>query len=280
MTSRWQTSLLAAGFCCVASAQGPANTLYITANGGSDLIRVFGVTEQHSPTIFGQEGPIAVYGGIATTGTQPGEFGASYDLGGTFSGSIFTQPLSNVSLDATTDGVSNYLIDDAGDVYYTSTTYQLPTFMFSAGAGSTGISYDPFNQSLWVDQNGLVLDYSFGGALLGGFSSGLPGYSALAFDRYDGSLWMGTNLLGGGAVLSQFSVSGQFFQSVTLNAIDIEGMEFDETPPSSPPTTPEPPASIALGLGLAFLPFAGKRRGAVHCLRAGRRARLGAKANG
>ncbi len=225
---------------------GPKDTLYVTADGGAWLVAIHGTGEGFYSTVEGSEGPIAVYNEIKTTGMQESAYGASYTLSGQFSGNFYTSQVASTVIDGTTDGTHNYVIDSAGNVYSTNTSYQIPVQLFSAESDATGIAYDPVNESLWVDNGGVLTDYAMGGSVLGGFATGLNGGTALAFDRTDGTLWAGENL-GSSALLSQYSVGGSLLQSYfPSSGFTIEGMEFNEA-------VPEPEACTVCGVGVALL---------------------------
>jgi hypothetical protein len=239
--------------CMFASAQGPSETLYVTANGGSNLVLVKGASETFRYTEFGDEGPIAVDGSIATTGALFGQNGGNYDLKGNYTGGFYPSNIIGFAEDATTDGRFNYEIDGGGTVYSTDRTYQSLTPLFWAGPNATGISYDANNNGLWVDVGGFMTEFTSAGNTIQGFQTTLSGYTALAFDRATDELWAGTNT-GGTSLLSAFTPNGTEHGDFFLGSVtDIEGMEFNEAA-----ITPEPQSFLPLGLGVAV--FIRRRR--------------------
>jgi hypothetical protein len=174
--------------------------------------------------------------------------GSQYTLDGTFTGTIYSNPLPAFAFDATTDGVHNYFVDlGSGTVYQTDRDYTNPVALFTAPGGSgvwEGISYDPLNHSLWLSQggafgrsgagSGVVADYSLSGSLLSFFSTG-HGNTALAFDPQDGTIWLNSAAQEGVfSGLEHYSTEGVLLGTLSLSLPpgvrieEVSGGEFAE----------------------------------------------------
>jgi hypothetical protein len=241
-----------------ALAAGPTSTLYLTAGDQfRNLIVPAGTT---TPIVSVQnensgrgEYAIAISGGTIRTGGN-GQFGApalgsTYGLNFNYIGPRLANPFNNI-LDGTTDGTYNYGVDFAsGAVYRCNLDWSAPTPMFSVPisqpGGGLGISFDPFNNSLWIaNGNQTVTDYSMSGARLSSFNTPGSYDFALAFDGADGTLWAMTDFYTG--IFKQYSTSGTLLQSMNLGTtFNIIGGEFA--------LVPEPATLSLLTLGILGL---------------------------
>jgi hypothetical protein len=220
---------------------------------GTSVINTWVKTDQ-------QESPIAVIDTVRTSnqayqGYGPRQ-GAEYTLAGVLTGA--TYPGYWEHYDGTTDGTYNYSVDYYGNVSRFSRDWTNPVSMFATSWGvySTGITYDPTNNSLWFSHYGgsTVENRSMTGALLSSFSTVLSP-TFLAMDHADGTLWTASRY---GNALYQYSRNGELLSSqIYLDSDNDEifggmffGGEFAFTPV---------PAPSALVLGVCGLAYAAKR---------------------
>lgn len=220
-------------------AVGPTSTLYVTNYGefaggavtGLDLIQGASVSSYPANDLLGIN--IAVSGDVRTHGYSGSDTGSRYDLaanpvvGGPY---VNTIPLSQLH-DGTSDGNYNYSVNyTTGDVLQFDRNWASPIVLFNATANIPGAGWITMNASdgsFWVSQWGgpdLVAHFTHTGTLLGTFNSGVLGSVGLAFDRVDGTLWMGDSNF----VLHQYSQLGAPLQtSPYVLQGSWYGMEFD-----------------------------------------------------
>jgi hypothetical protein len=124
-----------------------------------------------------------------------------YTLNGVPTGTSWqgTPPLNGGDslYDGTSDGRHNYAVEYTSSartesVIQTDLNWQNPKvfFTFDTDGEYIGITYDPYNKSLWLSDyfTGAISDYTLKGKLLSSFATPLIPV-ALAFDRADGTLW-------------------------------------------------------------------------------------------
>lgn len=223
----------------LASAAGPTGRLYFTTADEGFLGTLQGTDEVYTLAVNSGEGPIAVYGSVATTGIVPLGLGASYDLNGNATGAIYSNPLSENAFDATTDGTSNYLLGTSGTVYQASLDYATASPLFNADADAVGISFDRAANAFWITGGGFLKEYNFAGDLLNAFFLNANDVGAVAYDPFDNTIWVG------GSVLTQYAADGTVLGAYALDSgYSISGMEFDLQP------VPEPASLAGLGVGV------------------------------
>lgn len=258
---------------------GPVGRYFLA--GGDYIYVVQGNTVSKFPTVYHGDSDVwwseRVIAVSSTVRTRSGDLRFSPDLGEgeyTLTGiptghGYFTPPSgSNRVYDGTTDGVLNYFVDhgadpELGGIYVADYFWQNPEFLFCEGCdGLSGITYDPYNNSLWVlGRTGGITDYSLTGEFLAEFSlanayPGLTVYSALALDPNDHTLWLVSSPFPPSPspfyLLEQYSLApatfGQLLQSGLPNGLPCcfqDGGEFSEE------IVPEPVPLILVLTGLA-----------------------------
>jgi hypothetical protein len=237
-------------------ATGPVSVLYATAPGMGKMYVIQGENVINTWVKYNSgESPIAVMDTIRTSNQSwGGQPGAEYTLSGIFTGT--TYPGYWEHYDGTTDGSYNYSVDYGGNVYKFNRDWTDPVRIFGTtwGTYSTGITYDPTNNSLWFSYYGgsEIENLSMTGQLLSSFTTVLSP-TFLAMDYADGTLWTASRY---GNALYQYSRTGALLSSQTYSDPDggtlfgggFFGAEFQFQ------STPEPAtiAFMALG-GLAIV---------------------------
>jgi hypothetical protein len=272
------------------SFTGPKGYLYLSSGDGRIYV-VHGTTVNSFPMAYGgvtdpdTEGAIAINSGecdaFGCTGMletaaahfwSPG-FGGEYQLLNESFGdhwltdvsptgvTYFTtvSDLATAFKDGTSDGTYNYAVGHGdGTVYQTDLFWQNPVALFSAGGGGqSGITYDGFDNSLWVSGWGpVVSEYSMDGRLLRQFGlstsepGSYPGLYGLAFDSWDRTLWVVNNDGHADQYLEQYSIAGVLLQSGRPPGLPRGGFEGAEI---LAPDVPEPGALLLCGFGLALI---------------------------
>ena len=266
--------LVALTFTGVALANpGPTSPLYLTGVYGWEgyITVIQGNSVTHIPEAYGGvtsdglpvEMPIAVWGDIRTVGYQSASpKGGQYSLAGVPTGTSYALPaISADAWDSTSDGTHNYLLS-AGNVYQTNRDFSNPVLLFNVdhdlGNQSLGITYDPFNNSLWVstlygfDSNSEMLDYSLSGRFLKILSPLGTIASGLALDPADESLWLVDSNTGR---LTGFSQNYTFLGYGPYVGY-AQGLEFN----LGPTPTPEPGTLVLFGSGILGLAGLARRK--------------------
>ena len=134
----------------------------------------------------------------------------------------------------------------AGEVFSFNTIWANPQLLFNLSSpGYLGITYDRFNDSLWISNfNGnTVADYTLGGVFISSFNTPFSLISSLAMD-VDGTLWMGSQSTFG--TFYNYSTAGAFLGSVFYPALVTQNTLGGEIA-----ATPEPNTLGLLETGLA-----------------------------
>jgi hypothetical protein len=262
---------------------GPIGTYYITdsnnpVTGAATLDGIKGSSYNSNANYSAFESPIAVFAGpnvVRTTGDQGTRTGGEYtgvdSLTVIKDGTTYTNngfglgPFNHFFFDGTTNGVNNFAVEygNNGAVVATDTSWGgLSTVLFTTGIGNDyGITYDKWNDSLWIQNYGTgnVTDYSMAGTILSSFGGVHDGgaKTALAMD-IDRTLWF-ANLARPGT-LDHYDVNGNFLGTASYTGLGVaHGGEIAQDFNTS--AVPEPGSifSAALG-GLITLGWLGRCR--------------------
>ena len=243
-----------------ANSSGPVSTLYATGPELEEMYVLYGTSVldtwvKNHPG----ESPIAVIDTVRTSNqAYGGQPGAEYTLSGEFTGT--TYPGYWEHYDGTTDGVYNYSVDYWGGVYRFDRDWTNPVYLFTTSFGvySTGITYVPINNSLWLSYYGgaEIENRSLTGELLFSFST-VQSPTFLAMDYRDGTLWTASR---SDNPLYQYSRTGSLLSSqIYLDPYGNEifggaffGAEFP-FPDGGPVPVPAPTAVILGILGLSVV---------------------------
>ncbi|MGA2242869.1 MAG: PEP-CTERM sorting domain-containing protein [Verrucomicrobiota bacterium] len=251
-----------AGLAMIVSvrAAGPTSTLYLTAGDQGTNATIAGgtTTAVTSPQQFpanGGEYGIAISGNSIRTmhNGSSGGGGGTYDLSFAYTGPALANP-AHTFYDGTSDGTYNYAVDIAGSVYRYNLDWSSPTLLFtpSGVSDAIGISFDAYNNSLWISgiSSGTVQDYSLTGTLLSSFNNGQVRGFALAYDPADDTLWMMSVQNSG--IIRQYNTSGELLQTMDFGStLNYLGAEF---------AVPEPSSGVLMGGMLAVLAGVKMRR--------------------
>ncbi|WP_457356263.1 PEP-CTERM sorting domain-containing protein [Roseateles sp. P5_D6] len=263
----------AASTAMVAPAHaGPVSTLYLTNVSSKSLYTVQGdVVTGSAPTYCNHcEQPIAVYGDVRTMGNGSG-FGGRYNLDLTQTGTTYVQSTSVGLVDGATDGRRNYAVaagfgGNPSGVYSFDREWGDPTLLFllDDGARASGITYDPTNDTLWLQATvdtpsgaaGELRNYQMDGRLMTSLSDLVGG--ALAMDYADSTLWV---VRGPTQYFDQYSRSGMLLQTTSYAGLvgkNGTGAEFDLAAAAT--TVPEPASLVMALTSLAGLGMVSRRR--------------------
>jgi len=233
------------------SAAAQVSELYLTAHGSTEtfvvqngqIVRQF----QRTSTV---DGPALVVGQtVKLYGQVAGAVGREYDLNGGLLAGAYVNAGFVDCYDGATDGARNWTIshNDFSNNFaalVAGANWGSAQVAFVPARRSSGITYDPTDDTLWVTNNvggsDRVQHYATGGALLGEFPVGLQsgGGYGLALDYADQTLWI-PGAFGTVGQLHQYSKAGALLQLVHVPglAVNVVGAEFRfGAPPPLPPT--------------------------------------------
>jgi hypothetical protein len=279
--SRAVVTLAGLAMLCAHAAQagtftGPVSPYYLDNVDTQTIYVVQGTSVINSfhwayGSSYGAEGNLAIANRKLTTNGFGSAYGppataGQYTLGGTPTGVSHVEqptpgvdPGTEVQFDGTSDGRHNYTVQyyatSGGsviqNVIQTNLNWQNPVTLFSVesvpgvSAGYLGITYDPFNKSLWLSgwSTSIISDWSLSGKMLSSFSTGVITMDALGMDYADRTLWFTT---AESNLLWQFSTSGTLLQSGAPSGLP----PFHYLAGEFALPAPEPASLTLLGLGL------------------------------
>ncbi len=208
------------------------------------------------------DGPgLAVTDTVKFIGQEGGQTGRQYALDGTQLGGTYFNPEFEDLYDGTTDGAGrNWAIahNDFDNPQFTVVVGDQDWGglkpAFQPNRRSSGITYDPVNDSLWVTNTqgfaDRVQQYKTDGTFVSEFNISIPGGYAIAYDAADDTLWVVESF--GTPSIHQFDKNGKNLQNLTIGGISntVLGAEFAQRVPA--------PGAAGL-LGVAAI-VAGRRR--------------------
>jgi hypothetical protein len=243
MTSRFAFVVAAGGLCAGANAQ--ISPLYLGDwTSGQSWVVQGGVVINTFNRSGASDGPgLAVSDSVKYIGQEGGQTGRQYALDGTPLGGTYTNPGFEDLYDGTTDGVGRNWAIAHNDfdppefaVVVGDQDWGGLAVAFAPNRRSSGITYDPVNDSLWVTNTGgfgdRVQQYSTNGAFISEFNIAIPGAYAIAYDAADDSLWVIESF--GSPRIHQFDKNGNNLQILTINGISnqVLGAEFSARVPA------------------------------------------------
>jgi hypothetical protein len=258
MNRKWYAATLVmlcmALLTTAAWADGPIGRYYLTAGDQAMNWAVQGPNVVASGQQVGDEYAVALDGNFVRTlgnGNEDDLPGYEYTTGLVPTGNTYPYPVAGVAFYDGAQGNGHFYSVDyfAGGVYSFDTNWANPQLLFSVGVGGDlGITYDPFNNSLWISAfNGTsVSDYALDGSLLSSFNATFGSISSLAMDL-DGTLWMGSQ--GTEGTFYHYDTNGNFLGSVFYADLADQNTLGGEI--AIGVQTPEPSTLVLLGAGLA-----------------------------
>jgi hypothetical protein len=247
-------ALLAAVGVAVKSALAQTSELYLTTyeNTKAYVVQNGAIIRQFDRT-RGSDGPaLVVQDTIKMYGQFGGAVGREYDLNGNLLSGQYPNTGFVDCYDGATDGRRNWTIahndfDKNFAVIAADADWGNAQVAFVPGNRSSGITYDPTDNSLWITNNvggsDRVQHYDLNGNLLGEFAIGYisGGGYGIALDYADNTLWIPGAFATAGR-LYQYDKQGNLLQTVTVQGLNTNtlGAEFQ---------IPEPSCLILLALG-------------------------------
>jgi hypothetical protein len=240
-------------------AQSQVSRLYLNQYDGTNCWVVQGGnivnTFQRSNTNDGSA--LVVQNTVKMFGRGPGSIGREYSLGGAPLGGTYNNPTWDDCYDGASDGAGRNWTIAHNDfntnfaVIQSNASWGSPSVAWVPGRRSSGITYDPTDDTLWITNNvggsDMVQHYTTGGALLGQFAISMTngGGYAIALDLADQTLWV-PGAFGTAGTLLQYSKAGTLLNTVQVAGLgNVTGAEFQ--------AVPEPASLAALSLGALAL---------------------------
>lgn len=251
-------ALVAALGLSAASAWAQRSELYLTTyeNTKAYVVQNGTIIRQFDRTRPNDGPALVVQNTIKMFGQAGGAVGREYDLNGNLLSGQYPNPGFVDCYDGATDGRRNWTIahNDFNNnfaVIAADADWGNPQVSFVPVRRSSGITYDPTDNSLWITNNvggsDRVQHYDLNGNLLGEFAIGYisGGGYGIALDYADGTLWIPGAFSTAGR-LYQYDKQGNLLQTVTVQGLNtnVLGAEFQ---------IPEPAGLLLAGLGGLWL---------------------------
>jgi hypothetical protein len=233
--------------CCsliASSTRAQTSELVLTSyyNTAAYVVQNGSIVHQFTRATFDDGPGLVVQSTIKMVGQAPGAIGHEYDLQGNQLGGSYPNPGYVDCYDGATDGAHNWTIahnDFASNfaVIVGDSNWANPQIAFVPNRRSSGIAYDPTDNTLWISNTTGSADriqhYTTAGVMLAEFPIAAvngSGYG-LALDPVDQTLWM-PGAFGTQGSLFQYDKNGALLQTLSIPGMstDVLGAEFNGVP--------------------------------------------------